>query len=320
MAGRTRGPCTFTWNIRGLQKVQSGVCVPASGKPAEERHEYQGHSIPHDGMEVDAIQSATTARSKGDVNDQNPVASVGPRCVSGHARTCHRTRRCGASRVTASNFRAATTVRADGSRPIAVAIRLRVDPSLSSRGIISQLKGEAEDIWRPYGIQLDWANADVAEPAARGVSFDASVDLRFERARLLEWPRVLGRVVMDPAIPTGEPLHVSFEATESVLARRSTRPRSLAGIVLDRDVARALGRVLAHEIGHVLNGAPGHDRAGLMRATFDAEELAEPDSRPFRLTCSSADLLKSRLPALTGYIREQHGSSARYRAPPSSRA
>ena len=44
--------------------------------------------------------------------------------------------------------------------------------------------------------------------------------------------------------------------TKTILALRHTTRSSLAGIVLDQELARALGRVLAHEIGHVLLGAP----------------------------------------------------------------
>jgi hypothetical protein len=203
---------------------------------------------------------------------------------------------------------AVTAVHTD-SPPFAVAIRLSVDSSIASARVAPQLKNEAAEIWRPYGVQLAWTNADVSELAPGSVSLDVSVDRQFEKSRRLDGPRVLGHALMNPAA-AWQPIHVSFEATESVLAQRTTGPRSIAGIVPDQDLARALGRVLAHEIGHVLLGAAGHDRAGLMRATFIPDELAEPDSRPFRLTCSSAARLRSRLDALTGYAQRgaEHGS------------
>ena len=68
--------------------------------------------------------------------------------------------------------------------------------------------------------------------------------------------------------------------------------------------ARALGRVLAHEIGHVLLSAPYHDEAGLMRAVFRPDELAGPDRAPFRLTCGGIGRLRSRVRMLTGIEHE----------------
>jgi hypothetical protein len=41
-------------------------------------------------------------------------------------------------------------------------------------------------------------------------------------------------------------------------------------------MARVLGRVLAHEIGHQLLPAQGHSASGLMRATLDYKEPAPP--------------------------------------------
>lgn len=206
---------------------------------------------------------------------------------------------------------AVTSIHADVTRPVTIAVRLRIDASIDSRRITALLKDEAEGIWRPYGIQLDWADTDGAGPAAASLSLDATVERQFERPRLLEGPRVLGRVVMNPATSSWRPIRVSFDAIESVLAQRTTGRRSHAGIVPDRDLARALGRVLAHEIGHVLIGAPGHDRAGLMRATFNPEQLGEPDRRPFQLTCSSADQLRRRLAARIEYTKlsDQHDSA-----------
>jgi hypothetical protein len=52
----------------------------------------------------------------------------------------------------------------------------------------------------------------------------------------------------------------------------------------DQVVARAVGRVLAHEVGHYLLRWPHHAEAGLMRSEFHASSLAAPDPNAFALT------------------------------------
>jgi hypothetical protein len=65
----------------------------------------------------------------------------------------------------------------------------------------------------------------------------------------------------------------------------------------ERDVggdrlAVALGRVLAHEMGHLFLGLNGHRDAGLMRSSFPHRALAGKSDRPFRL--SSEDMARVR--------------------------
>jgi hypothetical protein len=91
------------------------------------------------------------------------------------------------------------------------------------------------------------------------------------------------------------PIRVSFDATERMLLRRSAS----GPFVGDRDMGRALGRVLAHEIGHVLLAVRQHDRAGLMRAVFTPAELAAPDRDSFRLTTDDLGRLRSRIQVMT---------------------
>jgi hypothetical protein len=204
-----------------------------------------------------------------------------------------------------------TAIYAHVHEPFAVGIRLLVDPSIASRRITDRLKTETEGIWGPYGIRIEWTDASPPEFAANSVSLDASLERQFENPRRMQWPPVLGRVVVKPDTPNWRPIRVSFDATENVLALRRTSRTSMAGIVLDQELARALGRVLAHEIGHVLLGAPYHDRAGLMRAVFRPEELAEADRAPFRLTCDSVGRLGSRLRVLApdAQLVRQHDST-----------
>jgi hypothetical protein len=187
---------------------------------------------------------------------------------------------------------------ADVQSPVAVGIHLRVDPATASRRVTERLKDEAEAIWGAYGVRIEWTEASSNDFDAHSVSLEASLERHFEDPRRTPWPPVLGLAVVNPDARSGTPIRVSFDATEGVLAlRRSIRP-SMAGIVVDQELSRALGRVLAHEIGHVLLGAPDHKRAGLMRAAFRAEELGEVNRAPFRLTCDEVGRLGPRLRVL----------------------
>lgn len=189
-----------------------------------------------------------------------------------------------------------TALHADGCPPLRVAIHLRVDQSISFNRLTDGLKDETEAIWGRYGIQLEWTDASASEPAPNSVSLDAIVERRFEAPGRKEKARVLGSAFVKPDAPNWQPIRVSFEATETVL--RTARP-SIAGLLPDHELARALGRVLAHEVGHLLLGAPYHDGAGLMRAAFRPDELAAVNPAPFNLTRASVLRLRSRLPALT---------------------
>ena len=215
------------------------------------------------------------------------------------ARAAIAQRRIGCGHLCAAVLLASSAgaIHADVSERFAVAIRLRVDPSLTSRGIIGGLKAETEAIWAPYGVRLEWTDADVSESPANRMFLDASVERQSERRQRTEWPAIMGRVVVTPDAQLWGPIRVSFDATERALALRKTV--RLTRIVPEPELGRALGRVLAHEIGHVLLGPPHHDLAGLMRASFRAEELGEPDRTPFRLTCGSVDRLRGRVRALS---------------------
>jgi hypothetical protein len=65
-----------------------------------------------------------------------------------------------------------------------------------------------------------------------------------------------------------------------------------AGDVDADTLAVALGRVLAHEIGHLFLRLNGHRDAGLMRSSFPHRALTGKSDRPFRL--SSEDMARVR--------------------------
>ena len=56
-----------------------------------------------------------------------------------------------------------------------------------------------------------------------------------------------------------------------------------------------LGRVMAHEIGHILLGTHAHSRTGIMRAVWTDHELSTAASQELVLTALQSCRMKSRL-------------------------
>ena len=78
--------------------------------------------------------------------------------------------------------------------------------------------------------------------------------------------------------------------------------RGVIGIVeqmtlMQRDVllARAMGRALAHELGHYLLASKAHTARGLMKAVLGAVELFSTESGAFRLDPAQRQAIAARL-------------------------
>src|SRR5262249_7020220 len=152
----------------------------------------------------------------------------------------------------------------------------------------------------PYGVDLEWTDSPALGATPGGLCLQAVLERRIvDQPGLPTWATVLGLASVKRNALSPRPIRVSLDATKSVLERRAT-----GRIVHDHELGRALGRVLAHEIGHVLLGAPFHDDVGLMRAEFRPDQLAEPDRAPFRLTCTGVSRLKGRISLLSGIEHE----------------
>jgi hypothetical protein len=200
---------------------------------------------------------------------------------------------------------AAAEIHADDCEPFVVNVHLQVDRSIRSRVIPADLKNETEVLWRQYGVHLEWTDSPAPGVAPSGLSLEVILERRIiDEPGLPKWAPVLGLASVKRNGPSARPIRVSLDATESVLSLRKFSRTSAGWIVDDHDLGRALGRVLAHEIGHSLLGAPFHDDVGLMRAVFRPDELAAPDRTPFRLTCIGVGRLRGRIGLLTGTEHE----------------
>jgi hypothetical protein len=173
-----------------------------------------------------------------------------------------------------------------------VGVHLQIDRSIAAAVDTRVLKDETSSLWRPYGVDLVWDAASVDATLDRSpLEVIIAPRLRGEGAA---GNSILGQARVELDGLSRRPILVSFNATQRVLALQTKR-RAAIHSEQDYELARALGRVLAHEIGHVLLAIPNHDTVGLMRPVFLPNELGESDRVPFRLTCGAVGRLRSRI-------------------------
>ena len=118
----------------------------------------------------------------------------------------------------------------------------------------------------------------VAPPACLAALKDGELVLRFQR-RTERGDHILGTAIVQDNGPS-----VLASVYAGSVAERSAR----TGV----PVATILGRVIAHEIGHLLIGTNAHAPAGLMQATWN---LRLPHADLWRFTRADAAKIRGRL-------------------------
>jgi hypothetical protein len=191
-----------------------------------------------------------------------------------------------------------------------VGVHLRIDRSIATAIDTRVLKEETAGLWRPYGVDLRWDETSAVRAGTGGSPLEVIVAPRLPGIAIPGGPAILGQATLTLEGLSRRPILVSFNATQRVLALQTNRRAAILQSEQDYELARALGRVLAHEIGHVLLAIPNHDTVGLMRPVFLPNELAESDRMPFRLTCGAVGRLRSRIRVITaGQRLANHGEA-----------
>lgn len=146
---------------------------------------------------------------------------------------------------------------------------------------------EAADIWAPYGLALRRAAAcDTAAGDTLVLAVEAADRVSPGRIGL-----VLGEVAFRPDGTPEPKVSLFLNALLTLLA--DTRALTLAvwqspRVLHDLLVGRALGRVLAHEVGHYVLATRTHGTVGLMRSFQRSDELVAPSRAGFRLSAGEA--------------------------------
>jgi hypothetical protein len=150
-----------------------------------------------------------------------------------------------------------------------LAVFLRSDNTVSP-GVLSAMRREVEAIVVPAGIHLTWNSGP-----------DAGVYTRIAVIRLQGQCRAEAAIHTDrrDAEPLGQTQVVDGKVIPFADVRcdsvRKAIDRDLRAAAADRDelLGRALGRVMAHELYHVLLRTRGHGRNGLARPVLTSSDL-----------------------------------------------
>jgi hypothetical protein len=188
---------------------------------------------------------------------------------------------------------------------ICINMNLRLGEREPPAATVESMKNEAAAIWEPYGVWFRWeATPGLAQCPWTQASFDVLLNRSSQPGRSSK--QILGSTRLALRAIDHVPIHIDREATEELLGSASVGQLArLLGHTSfgPEDVGRALGRILAHEVGHVLLAVRDHQPRGLMRPTFDAEELLERQRRFYALSSAEVTRLRQRERVLTSQCR-----------------
>jgi hypothetical protein len=175
-----------------------------------------------------------------------------------------------------------------------VTLAVTVAPEISN-AIASGALAEATAIWGAAGVTLLWHLSN--QPSMAGKSSVVDVVFDDARGRVSGQDLPLGWITFDASGVPERSVHLSrrnamqlVDATDAFRSRPTTYKELLA--------ERALGRALAHELGHYLTGSKVHSPSGLMKGRRSADEFFSPARTGFTLNADERQLA-ARMLALT---------------------
>jgi hypothetical protein len=203
------------------------------------------------------------------------------------------------------------------SRPLVPSIvaDVTVGPNISP-SLVTRMLEETSAVWRLAGLVLVWqrhaepikaGNARAAHAVAApsgSVLLPASLRITIGDARRGSAAdsnlKALGWIVFEADAPQQE-IYVSYATAKELFVQSALVVGRVGTMtVAEREtlMARAMGRALAHEVGHYLLRSKAHSVKGLMRARFTAAELFSSPRRGLDLAADQQKVIVARLTGL----------------------
>ena len=181
---------------------------------------------------------------------------------------------------------------------VTVAVDVAVDlPPL----VVSVALQEADAIWRPTGVTFAWriaprAIANPADPCPPSSMLRVVIGEAHGNAPPDQIP--IAWIVFDEENMPARDIYVSHRnALEFLTSARGAGP-AIAQMTRSEQnmrLGRAMGRALAHELGHYLLASKAHARRGLMQASHTAYSFFDIDRSGFEIDKAMRQEVAARL-------------------------
>jgi hypothetical protein len=171
-------------------------------------------------------------------------------------------------------------------RPIRVTLA-PVEKDIMSGIAWRAMTQECDAIWAREGITLTWSKTDTNAHVRLPLRFD-------DREVRKHDPKSEAALGVTLFAGRSQEILVSIPRARHVIERRQGFADSNAATTLDIALGVLLGRVIAHEIGHVLLLTTRHSNDGLMRAEYDAGDVRPAAGGQFALARHERDRLAVR--------------------------
>ena len=153
-----------------------------------------------------------------------------------------------------------------------------------TESLVGRICAEAESIWRPSGITFDWhITFDWQRTGPADAAHHSLVSIVIGDRRLgVDPDGALGWITFTADGP-GHSIYLSRASAEGMLGR-TTGLDTATSTAREILIGRALGRALAHELGHYFLKSKTHTVSGLMRSAWASNEFFGTRRNGFELT------------------------------------
>ena len=177
-------------------------------------------------------------------------------------------------------------------------------PNISG-SLVSRVLAETDAMWRGSGFTFVWRRATrEGVPYARtseaipSLASTLRVVIGNETVPSRDGTVPLGWIRFDDVETPEQEIYLSYASVGQLMAVARDVVGQVDHMTLNqREIlsARALGRALAHELGHYLLASKKHTKDGLMKANRTAAELFALEGRGFQIEPSQRQVMAARL-------------------------